>query len=376
MSSVRPSPTSPNDEALGAAAPADAPPAEKDNASAGSAGSAGSVGSSRPEGRVVALTGAASFLGRNLVGVLEEDPRIRSIIALDVKPPDTGGEKTRMVHVDLTTTSSIDRVAKVLAAEEVDTLVHLCFLSSPTQGTAWAHELESVGTMHLLNAARQVSPRKLILWSQTILYGAHPTNPNFLTERHALRADVDEPFFADKIAAEREVNAFGAKAKGTVVTTLRTAPIVGPTVKNYVTRFLAQRAVLTLLGFDPLWQFVHEVDAIAAFKLAIDRDFPGTFNVVGDGVLPLSTIIKLAGRVSLPVFHPAAEPLVGAMWAAQVAPAPASFVRYLRYMCVADGDKAARVMGFRPAYSTREALLDYISAQRLRDARLLQDNPA
>ena len=41
--------------------------------------------------------------------------------------------------------------------------------------------------MHVLNAARQVSLRKLILWSQTILYGAHPTNPNFLTERHALR---------------------------------------------------------------------------------------------------------------------------------------------------------------------------------------------
>jgi UDP-glucose 4-epimerase len=45
-------------------------------------------------------------------------------------------------------------------------------------------------------------------------------------------------------------------------------------------------------------------------------------------------------------------------------------------MCVADGDKAARTMGFRPLYSTREALLDYISAQRLRDVRLLQEDPA
>jgi nucleoside-diphosphate-sugar epimerase len=35
---------------------------------------------------VIALTGAASVLGRNLVGLLEEDPRVRSVIAIDVKP--------------------------------------------------------------------------------------------------------------------------------------------------------------------------------------------------------------------------------------------------------------------------------------------------
>jgi len=332
--------------------------------------------SSRPGGRVVALTGAASFLGRNLVGLLEEDPSVRRVVAIDVKAPDTAGSKTRMYEVDLTAPSAEERVAEILAAEEVDTLVHLCFLSSPTHATAWAHELESVGTMHLLNAARQVSLRKLVMWSQTLLYGAHPTNPNFLTERHPLRADQGEPYLADKIAAEREVLAFGAKSKGTVVTILRTAAIVGPTVHNYVTRYLDQRAVPTLLGFDPLWQFVHEVDALAAFKLAIDRDYPGTFNIVGEGVLPLSTVIRLAGRTNVPLVHTLARPLIGALWVAQVSPTPPSFLRYLRYLCVADGDKAARVMGFRPAYTTREALLDFISAQRLRDARLLQESPA
>ena len=71
-----------------------------------------------------------------------------------------------------------------------------------------------------------------------------------------------------------------------------------------------------------------------------------------------------------------AEPMVAGMWGAQLASAPPSFLRYLRYLSVADGEKAARVMGFRPAYTTREALLDYISAQRLRDVRLLQETPA
>lgn len=338
--------------------------------------SEGDIARTKPRGRVVALTGAASFLGRNLIGILEEDPRIDRVVAIDVKEPDTGGPKTRMFTVDLTAPISEERLSEILTAEQVDTVVHLAFLSSPTRATAWAHELESIGTMHLLNAARHVSLRKLVLWSQTILYGAHPTNPNFLTEKHPLRADAEDRFFADKMAAERAVGAFGVKSKGTVVTVLRMAPIVGPTIQNYMTRFLARRVMTTMMGFDPLWQLLHEVDALAALKLAIDRDFPGTFNIVGDGVMPLRAIARLAGRRTVPVMSTLAEPVVRAAWAMQVAVAPPSFIRYLQYICVADGEKAARVMGFRPVYSTRETVLDYVSAQRLRDARLLQETPA
>src|SRR5262249_36451463 len=198
----------------------------------------------------------------------------------------------------------------------------------------------------------------LVMWSQALLYGAHPTNPNFLSERHPLRAPLSEPFFADKIEAEAEANRFAQRATGATVTILRTAPVVGPTVKNYVSRYLARRFVPTMMGFDPLWQFLHEADAIAAFKLAIFRDVPGTFNIVGDGVLPLSTVIKLAGRVAMPMPHPLAPPLANALWVAQVTEAPPTFLDYLRYVCVADGEKAAAQMGFRAAYTTREALID------------------
>jgi UDP-glucose 4-epimerase len=325
--------------------------------------------------RIVAITGAASFLGKNLVGLLEEDERIDRIVAIDLSTPATAGARTRAYEVDLTQPIAEERISEILSAERVDCLVHLAFLGSPTHARAWAHELESVGTMRLLNAARQASVRKLVLWSQTLLYGAHPTNPNFLSERHPLRAPQSESFFADKIEAEAEANRF-AQRTGNLVTILRTAPVVGPTVKNYLSKYLARRFVPTMMGFDPLWQFLHEADAIAAFKVAIFRDLPGTFNIVGDGVLPLTTVIKLAGRVALPIPHPLFPPMVGALWLAQLSEAPPGFLDYLRYICVADGEKAAVEMGFRAAYTTREALIDYTSAQRLRDVRLLHETPA
>ncbi|MCA9600108.1 MAG: NAD-dependent epimerase/dehydratase family protein [Myxococcales bacterium] len=324
----------------------------------------------------VAVTGAASFLGKNLIGLLEEDERVRRIVTLDVDAPSTAAGKTRVYDVDLTEPSAEERISEILGAEEVDTVVHLAFLASPTHATAWAHELESVGTMHLLNACRRAEVQKLVLWSQTVLYGAHPTNPNFLTEKHPLRARRGDPFFADKIEAESDVLRFGKPGKGRVVTILRTAPILGPTVQNYVTRYLGRRLVPTMLGFDPLWQFVHEADAVAAFKLAVDHDVPGVFNIVGDGVLPLSTVVKLAGRLSLPIPRPIANTLASGLWVAHLSEAPPSFLDYLQYLCVADGEHAAKTMGFVPVYTTREAVIDFASAQHLRDVKLLSETPA
>jgi UDP-glucose 4-epimerase len=323
--------------------------------------------------KVVVVTGAASFLGANLVGLLEEDTRVSRIVAIDIKPPSTAQRKTRFYEVDFTGASAEARLAEILGAERADTLVHLAFMSSPTHAIAHAHELESVGTRHVLVAARHANIRKVVMWSQTLLYGAHPSNPNYLTERHELRAPQSEPYFADKLEAESEAARFAQKMPQSVVTVLRTAPILGPTVHNFLTRYLARRVVPTAMGFDPLVQFLHEVDAIAAFKLAIDREHPGIYNVVGDGVLPLSTVIKLAGRLALPIPHPVAQTIGAALWLAQIVEAPPSFQHYLRFLCVADGAKAKEKLGFRPAYTTREAVLDFTSAQRLRDVKLLHE---
>jgi UDP-glucose 4-epimerase len=327
----------------------------------------------RTRAKVVVVTGAASFLGANLVGLLEEDPGVARIVAIDVKPPGTAQRKTRFYEVDFTGASVEARLSEILDAEHADTLVHLAFMSTPTHGAALAHELESVGTRHILVAARHASIRKVVMWSQTLLYGAHPSNPNFLTERHPLRAPRTEAYFADKIDAEAEIARFAEQTPQSIVTVLRTAPILGPTVHNFLTRYLARRLVPIAMGFDPLVQFLHEIDAIAAFKLAVDRDNPGIYNVVGDGVLPLSTVIKLAGRLAVPVPHPLAETVGAALWLAQVAEAPPSFMHYLRFLCVADGAKARDQLGFRAAYTTREAVLDFTSAQRLRDVKLLHE---
>lgn len=323
-------------------------------------------------GKIVAITGACSFIGTNLVGVLEDDDTVARIVVLDIEAPKTAGRKTSSYHVDLTQPSASARVAEILRAERVEVLIHLAFLASPTPAEGWAHELESVGTMHLLLAARQAGVRRVIARSHTELYGPHPSNPNFLVEGTPLRGIGGARFFADKIDAERQVQQFAAE-RGTSVTILRLAPIMGPTVRTVWTNWLSHRLVPTLLGYDPLLQFVHEADAIAAFKTTLDLEVPGTFNIVGRGVLPLSSVVRLAGRFALPMPGPLLRRAASVSWLMGVGIAPSSFIHFLRFLCVADGSLAARELGLEPVYSVKEAVLDFGEALRLREAKLIRE---
>ena len=68
----------------------------------------------------------------------------------------------------------------------------------------------------------------------------------------------------------------------------------------------------------------------------------------------------LLGRVPLPMPHFVARGVFRALWATQLADAPPPFLDHLRYLCVADGTRARRELGFRPRYDVRRTLLDFL----------------
>lgn len=317
-----------------------------------------------PSGATIALTGVNTSLGRSLVAALERQRRWRRIVVVDVANAPTAGPRTVFHEVDLTQPAIDARLAEVFAAERVDTVVHAAFLSAPTHASAWAHELEAVGTMHVLGACEAARVRKLVLSSQTILYGAHADTPLYLTEDHPLRGDARWPFIATKLDAERQVADFAARVPRAIVTVLRTAPTVGPTSRNVVTRLLRRRLVPTVLGYDPLVQFIHERDVATAFGIAAAEDHPGVFNIVAPGVLTLTTALRLAGRLEVPVPHTIARASLEALFATRVVQQCPVLLDYLRFPCVASGEKAERLMGFRAVHTTREALARYVTTLR------------
>jgi UDP-glucose 4-epimerase len=313
-----------------------------------------------PEHRVIAVTGARGFIGSELVKRLEEDRRYARILALDIRKPDFPLDKTRFYKLDLTLPTADADLADLLGREEVDTVVHAAFLSRPTHAQGWAHELEDIGTMHVLNACAEARVPRFVLSSSTLVYGPSPANPNFLVEDHGLSDSPECGFLHDKVGAERQVRRFRAENPERVVTVLRAAPTLGPTIDNFVTRFFARPIAPILMGYDPLLQLVHEQDLIDAVKLAVDEEHRGEYNIVADGVLPYSTVLAMMGKFPLHLPSFLATPLARTLWAMQIGDAPPGMLGFLRFLCVADGARARRELGFAPRYDIRGTIKDFL----------------
>ncbi len=320
------------------------------------------------DARVVAVTGACNFLGTELIKRLEEDRRYDRVIALDVRKPEIPLDKTEFHPLDLTIPTADDELATILAADDVDTLVHAAFLEYPTHASEWAHELEDIGTMHVLNACAQAKPDRLLMVSTTMVYGASPTNPNFLTEDDELKGHADSRFINDKVRAERQARRFARNNPDTRFCSLRFAPLLGPTVTNMFTRFFSRPMAPVMMGYDPLLQFVHQRDAVDALKLALDNDqVEGALNIVGSGVLPYTTVLALMGKIPVPMPHFLARSLSKALWVTQVFDSPPSFLDFLRFLCVADGSRAKQVLDFQPRYTIKRTVLDFLGVAPIED---------
>jgi UDP-glucose 4-epimerase len=307
----------------------------------------------------VALTGAFGFLGRGLLARLEADPGVERILALDLKPPPGTLRKTRFVQIDLTRPRCDTQIAEALREGGVDTLVHLALLYNPIHNNAYAHEVEAIGTLQLLGAASAAGMSSLVLASSTALYGPHPDNPNYLSEDHPLRPPGQSRFLSDKLEVERQFLSYAEQHRDCRVCVLRFAALLGPSVKNPATRLLARRIVPTLMGYDPLMQFLHEDDALQALTLAVLAGPAGPLNIAPPGVLPLSSILLLLGRTALPLPSPAADAAMRLLWSGMGVGTPPSWLDYLRYLWVADGSRASRELGLHYRFTSRETVLAF-----------------
>jgi UDP-glucose 4-epimerase len=322
----------------------------------------------------IAVTGVASFLGGRLLRRLVEERGAESVVAVDIaSPPQALGVKHRFV--DLTEPASDQHLLEVLEEEKVKAVVHMAFFTDPRRDTAYAHELESIGTLSLLAAAAAAGVEHVVMRSFTAVYGASGRNPNFLSEDRPLPGASRLGWLQDKLEAEQHAASFARRFPRMVVTVLRMAPLFGPGVRTFYTRVFDKRVVPLLLGFDPLVQLLHPEDALAAMLLALARRKGGAFNVVPRSSILLATAIHLSEKVPLPVPHPLSYTMADLLWKSGLAEAPGAFVDYVRYPFVADGEQASLELGFEARHTSREALMAYLGF-RYPDAAFGREAPA
>jgi UDP-glucose 4-epimerase len=290
------------------------------------------------------------------------------VVGIDLRRPDPGDDRARFEELDLTRPAADARLAEILERERVEVVAHTAFRADPSPNHELDHELDTIGSLHVMNACAAAKVRRLVVASSTMLYGAWPDNPNFLTEDHPLRGHPHAHAVRDRIEAERLLDGWRGRHPDVEVSVLRACRPIGPTFWNRVSAYLSLPVVPVPLGYDPLLQLVHEDDWLDAFAAALLDAHPGVFNVVGSDPLPVSTLLRLAGKRVLPLPSQLLHPLAYYPSQGQTGDPPAAFYDYLRYLWVADGRRGWDAFG-EPAYSTKEAWISFVSSRRMRHYR-------
>ncbi|WP_134765514.1 NAD-dependent epimerase/dehydratase family protein [Nocardioides sp. 1609] len=308
--------------------------------------------------KVVLVTGVSRDLGRRCARALAEHPSVRRVIGVDVVPPRGDVGDVSFVRADIRNPV----IAKVIAKEDVDTVVHMSVIATPGSagGRNTMKELNVIGTMQLLAACQKApSVRDLIVKSTTTVYGASNRDPAMFTEDMEPRRAPRAGYAKDVAEIEGYVRGFARRRSDCRVTMLRCANVIGPHVVSPLTSYFRLPVIPTVLGFDARMQLLHEDDLRAVLQHCVSTPVPGTFNVAGSGVLMLSQAVRRLQRPTVPMPAFAVGSLGSALRSARLADFSPEQQAFLTYGRGVDTTQMREVLGFEPRHSTAEAFADF-----------------
>jgi len=304
----------------------------------------------------IAITGAAGYFGQKLLLRLQKEENFfDKIIGIDIKEPFISMKNFQFYKCDIRDPN----ISNFLKENNIDTVLHLAFLVKPIHDINKAYDININGTKNVLNACEKALVKKIIVTSSGAVYGAHPDNPEFLEESHSVRPNHDYYYCVHKFELEKLCEMYKAKNPDTTFTILRPCNLFGKKVDDVLSKSYEKEKLYLFKGYDPERQLLHEDDAVEGFMLALKKDSDGIYNLSPDG--PFMTTQKIAALLKKEVvWLPSSLVLYGIftlMWKTHLLDTPAGFVHFKKYRWILSNKKIKRNLGFKPKYSTEEALM-------------------
>lgn len=311
----------------------------------------------------VAVTGASGLVGRHLLPVLAAHPLVDRVLGLDVREPERRPRTVEFARVDIAGTE-----LKPLL-EGIDVVVHLAGVVDPVPDVALMARVNVEGTRHVLDAAASVGATRVVRISSATVYGAWANNPVPLTEDTALRPNPDFSPAVQAAEVERLLAEWRGSHPEVTVTTLRSAPVVGPGAERLPARILLGRPPLRVRGAAAPVQVVHVDDLAAALALVATRDLPGAYNVAADGWLDAAEARELIGRPATPPLPAEVlERWLKRTWDLGIGDVPAGVVPYLVHPWVIDNERL-RAAGWAPLHTNADAVIEAVASLPPRDTK-------
>lgn len=300
----------------------------------------------------ILVTGISGKLGR--LTALKLLRKGYEVVGIDRRPWPEAPEEIDLFQVDIRKRPAED----VFRMHRPDAAIHMATVTHLVHKSPDRMRVNLYGTRAFIQHCHKYGVKQAVFVGRHTFYGAAADSPLYHTEDEPPMSAHNFPELADLVAAD--LYAASALWRHPEITTsvLRIVYTLGPSKHGTLAAFLHGPNAPLIMGFDPLFQFIHEEDAAEAIVTAFTHKLHGIYNVSGPSPVPISMIVRAAGRRPLAVPETVFKLGLGRLG---LPPLPAGAIDHLKYPIVVDSDAFRRATGFSHGYDERETIESFRS---------------
>jgi nucleoside-diphosphate-sugar epimerase len=307
-------------------------------------------------------------VGTSLLRSLADEAAVDEIVGVCRRVPDLDAPKVEWKRADI----SSSPLRPLL--EGADALVHLAWLIQPARDQATVRATNVDGTARLLRAAAAAGVPAIVYASSVGAYSPGPKDRR--VDESWPTGGIPSSFYSrHKAEVERLFDRFEAEHPATRVVRLRPGLIFKREAASGIRRLFAGPLLpgsLLRKGLIPVvpgterlvFQAVHSYDVGDAYKLALLGDARGAFNVAAEPVLDPDELARFFGARRLPLPQALLRGGAAATFKLRLQPSESGWVDMALNVPLLDSTRAREELGWRPRFSSTEALDDLLGGMR------------
>lgn len=295
----------------------------------------------------ILIPGVTGGIARKVARALAD--KGHQVIGIDARPWPSAPKSVDVHCVDIRKRGA----EEVFRRHRPDVVIHMATVSALARSGEERHRINLGGTQAVFEHSQAYGAKQVIFVGRHTFYGAAADAPLYHQEGEPPRALETFPELADLVAADLFAATALWRFPRMKTAVLRVCYTLGAPGSGTLASFLQGKRVPTVMGYDPLFQYMHEDDVVQAILLTVEKKLNGVYNVAGPQPVPFGVIIRETGRTDVPLPELVIRQLLGRFGFPKL---PGGALAHLKYPVVIDASAFRKETGFVPEHDEVQTL--------------------
>lgn len=310
----------------------------------------------------IVVTGATGNVGTSVLEVLSREAEVTEIIGVARRMPGLSVRKCDFLSADV----AEDDLEPLFRG--ADAVIHLAWMVQPERNPAWLYRINVVGSRRVFAAALAAQVDTIVHASSVAAYAPAPRDVR-VDEGWSTAGIPSSVYSRQKAAVEHELDELERNHPRVRFVRMRAGVIFKRQAASSIRRLFVSRLVSARrlgtrgLPFVPdvpelRFQGIHSLDVAQAYRSAVLSDVRGAFNLAAEPVLDSDVLAKAFRAPKIEMSGKMLRRLAAAAYRLRLQPTSPGWVDLALHAPLMDTTRARRELGFRPARSSIDALLE------------------